>query len=234
MSIFTTKQNVLIEDIGQDLNMSNRGFLRVLQETANGASSKVGHGLSDIDTTHTTWILLYWRLKIFKRPKYNDILTINTWASFSKKIYSTRSFEIYCNNDLIAIADSKWVFANSSSHSIEKISDDIINAYEPEEKTLFDSEFKDKRKMPENIESQFTYTAMKRDLDANHHVNNISFLDIASEIIPNDVLNNSTEFTIVYKKEIEYGDTIDCYYTDNTAYIYNKDKNILHCIITIK
>ena len=105
MEVYITTEKVTVEDIGQNFKMNNRSFLRILQEAANRASSSVGHGISDIETTKTSWVLLYWRVKIFNRAKYNDELTIKTWASFSKKIYSIRSFEIYLKDELIAIAD---------------------------------------------------------------------------------------------------------------------------------
>lgn len=234
MEVYITTEKVTVEDIGQNFKMNNRSFLRILQEAANRASSSVGHGISDIETTKTSWVLLYWRVKIFNRAKYNDELTIKTWASFSKKIYSIRSFEIYLKDELIAIADSKWVYVDSISHSILKIPDDLINKYGNNDKKVFNEEFKEKIKLPENIDKSYTYTTMKRDLDANHHVNNIAFLDIASEVIPNDKLNNAKELCVIYKKEITHGDTISCYYLDDTVYLYNEDKKILHGAIILK
>lgn len=239
MGIFTTKEKVIVEDISSNLRMSNHGFLRILQEAANMASTQAGHGLTDIDKTNTTWVLLNWRVKILKRPEYNDIVTINTWASFSKNIYSIRGFELYVNDELIAIADSKWVYVNAHTHQIEKIDDDLIANYGQEEKTLFDTEFRDRTKMQDGLEELYTYTTMKRDLDVNHHVNNIIFLDIANEILVNDITTNSTEFSVVYKKEIAYKDTISCYKTieennSTVVFLYNKEKDILHGVIKIK
>lgn len=239
MGIFTTKEKVIVEDIGSNLKMSNHGFLRILQEAANMASTEAGHGLTDLDKTNTTWVLLNWRVKILKRPQYNEIVTVNTWANFSKNIYSIRSFELYVNDELIAIADSKWVYVNAHTHQIEKIDDDLIANYGQEEKTLFDTEFRDRTKMPGNLEELYTYTTMRRDLDVNHHVNNIVFLDIANELIDNDLILNSTDFSIVYKKEITHGETISCYKTtddagNTTIFLHNKEKNILHGIVKIK
>lgn len=239
MGIFTVKEKVIVEDIGSNLKMNNHGFLRILQEAANMASTEAGHGLTDLNKTSTTWVLLNWRLKILKRPAYNDIVTVNTWASFSKNIYSIRSFELYVNDELVAIADSKWVYVNAKTHSIEKIEDELILSYGQEEKTLFDTEYKDRTKMQDELEEFYTYTTMKRDLDVNHHVNNIVFLDIANEIIDNEILSTSTELSVVYKKEIAYKDTISCYKTvdenNNTVVLlYNKEKDVLHGVIKIK
>ena len=54
--------------------------------------------------------------------------------------------------------------------------------------------------MPNDANKVLTYKIMKRDLDVNHHVNNISFLDIAIEAIPDETILNANEIYITYKK----------------------------------
>lgn len=234
MGIYTTKIKPIVEDIGMNLKMNNRSFLRILQEVANEASSKLGFGITDTKNTNFTWVILYWRLEIIKRAEYEDELTIKTWANFSKNLYSIRNFEIYLGDELIARADSKWTLVDVEKHNIIKIPDEMVKKYEPLNETVFEKEYKAKINLPDSVDKSYTYKIMKRDLDANHHVNNISYLDIANEIIPDELINNAKELNIIYKKEIEYGDTIECMYKDNTVYFYNKEKNILHGAILIK
>lgn len=234
MGIYTTKERVIVEDIGKDFKMNNRSFLRILQEAANRASADVGYGITDIEKNKTSWVLLYWRIKILKRARYNDELTIQTWASFTKNIYSIRSFKVYLGDELIAIADSKWVFVDAYKHSILKIPDDIMKTYGKVEDRVFEDEFKDKFKFSDDLKEDFSYKTMRRDLDVNHHVNNIAYLDIASELLSEELLLNATEIAVVYKKEIAYGDTVSCFYKDDTIYLFNKEKNILNGVIKIK
>ncbi len=238
--IFDYTDVVEIGDLNDNLTISNKGILRMLQEAANVASSNVGYGLTDIERTKRTWILLYWRLKFIKRVSYGAKLNIKTWAKFEKKIYSIRSFEVYDdNNELVAIADSKWVFANASTHSIEKISDELIELYGENPKTLFDDELKCRLKLTPSANEAYTYKVMRRDLDGNHHVNNLNFIDFANEALPQEVYEkNHLNINVIYKKEILKGDSITCYYEnqDNTdiVYIYNKDTNTLNGIVMYK
>ena len=237
-NVFTCTQKVSVSDIGQDYLITNKGLLRMLQEAANLASSQVGIGINNIKETGITWLLLYWRLKVNKRVRYNDTVTIKTWAYFSKKIFSIRCFELYLNDELLAYADSKWVLVDAVKHSILKISDELINSYGNNTKSLFESELNDKIKLPE-LNATYNYTTMKRDLDVNHHVNNLSFLDIATEALPDDVIGNSfSDVSIIYKKEINYKDNISCFYEkDNdthTVYIFNNTTNTLSGAIHLK
>lgn len=226
MGIFNCTEKVTLLDIGENFLLSNKGILRILQEVANSASSQVGHGVNDIDKTGTTWVLLYWRLQVYERVPYNSELHIKTWASFGKKIYSNRCFEVYVNDKLIAKADSKWVYVDAKNHSILKLSDEMIETYGNVEKNVFDTQFNDRIKFPDNLEKTLSYTIMKRDLDANHHANNNVFLEIATEALPEDVINTKfSNLSIIYKKELNYKDEVSCYYEfkDNKhiVYIYN-------------
>ena len=114
------------------------------------------------------------------------------------------------------------------------IPDEIMQTYGQVEDRVFEEEFKDKFKLPDNLTEKLSYETMKRDLDVNHHVNNIAYLDIASEILSDDLLQDATEIAVVYKKEITYKDIITCYCQDDTVYLYNKEKNILNGIVKIK
>lgn len=226
MGIFNCTERVTISDIGENFLITNKGFLRILQEAANQASSQVGHGVNDIETTGTTWILLYWRLQILKRVQYNCELNIKTWASFGRKIYSNRCFELYAGDTLVAKADSRWVFVDAKNHTIQKVSDEMLELYGNIETNVFENQFNDRIKFSQEAIKTYEYQIMKRDLDANHHANNNVFLDIATEALPEDVINtNFSNLSIIYKKELNYKDKVSCYYEfkDNKhiVYLYN-------------
>ena len=54
-------------------------------------------------------------------------------------------------------------------------------------------------------------------------MNNIYYLELADMILPEEVRksNNYSNFEIMYKKEIKYGDIIKCYYAEpeNASYV---------------
>lgn len=222
MGTFECTEKVTLLDIGQNFLLSNKGILRILQEVANNASSQVGHGVSDIEKNGTTWVLLYWRVQVLERVPYNSEIKIKTWASFSKKIYSNRYFELYFEDKLIAKADSKWVFVDAVNHNIQKISDEMIELYGNVETPIFETTFNDRIKFSEEANKLYEYTIMKRDLDANHHANNNVFLDIALESLPEGITTNFSNVSIIYKKELNYKDKVSCYYEfkDNKHIIY--------------
>lgn len=242
MSIYEKDFNIQFCDVGENNGLTEKGALRLFQEIAIIASSNVGYGLNDESKTHFAWLLLNWKLQLFSRPQWNSKVTIKTWPSSFEKFYSYREFEMYDeNNNLVAIAASKWLLFNTETKSIQKITDDMAKKYNCNEKTVFDTPLNDKLKEPDNYTSTFNYTVQRRDIDTNHHVNNLCYLDFAYNALPDDLLQNYkiNEIEIMYKKAALYNDDIVCYYSkisdiEHTITIKSKDNTKLHSIIKIK
>lgn len=240
MSIYSEKIKLKYSDIGKSNSLNIKSLLGYLQEMACSHSDIAGYGLNDIPNTHVTWLLLDWKVKMLSHPAYNEEITINTWPRTLEKFYSYRDFEIFDNdNNLVAIASSKWLLINTETKKIEKIFDKIVNAYGIEEKKVFDEPINERPKVPENSNLTFTYTIQRRDIDTNSHVNNLHYIDFALESLPEDVYN-SNEFDnieIHYKKEIMYGESIKCYYSfENNKHIItikSEDDKTLHSIIKL-
>ena len=240
MSFYSKKIKLRYDDIGKSNRLSIKSLIKYFGDIAGNHSSSCGYGLNDIPTTHITWLLLNWKVKMFSHPKYNEELTINTWPRVIEKFYSYRDFEVFdSKNNLVAIASSKWVMINAETKRIERISNEIINAYGIEQKSVFTESLNDKPKIPDNLKLNFTYTIQRRDIDTNGHVNNLHYIDYALETLPEDVYN-SNEFDnieIHYKKEIKYGETINCYYSfENNKHIVtikSEDNSVLHSIIQL-
>ena len=124
-----------------------------MQEVAGIASSKCGYGLNDVPNTHVAWILLNWKLKVFLRPIWNSKVTIRTWPRSFNRLYSFRDFELFDeNNNLIAIATSKWIIVDSITGNISKITPEISSSYTIRDKCVFDEPFDEKLHFPNEHE----------------------------------------------------------------------------------
>ena len=79
----------------------------------------------------------------------------------------------------------------------------------------------------------------KRDIDTNHHVNNLNYLDFAYDAIPDDIYFNSNfkNVEIMYKLEAKLGDTLNLTYSREDDFHYvsigNKDSGKLNCIVKL-
>lgn len=240
MNLYERNFHVEICDIDTKNKLTNYGILRMMQEIAADHSDNLGISINHIDEKPYTWLLLNWKLKVFSRPAWNSELIVRTWPSSSDKLYSYRDFEIYTkNNELVAQGTSKWVLINLNTLNIEKTSQEILDIYKPSDTHIFEEPIS-KLKEPANSNFTKSYIITRNDLDINGHANNLSYLKIAINILPEDIYENVDfkDIEIMYKKECKFNDEVTCIYSKEgdtyTIAIKSKDLSTLHCIIQMK
>lgn len=238
MSVYEHMYTIDYIDIDENNRLTTRNFIKYMQEIAGEHSSSVGYGLDDLIKVNMAWIILNWKVTIFSRPKCKDRIIIKTWVSKFDKIYSFREFEVYDeSNNLIAIASSKWVLKNHSTKTIVRISPEIIEAYDCVNKCVFENCLDKKVSIPDSFDSSFEYIIQRRDIDTNHHVNNLYYIDFAYEALPDEVYNNClfSNVEVFYKKEIKCKEKIVCCYSfshrQHFVVIKNEDLSEIHAVV---
>lgn len=239
MAILEKKYMVDLEHVGTSNMLSNHGILSLLENIGCVHSNNVGLGINQIEETGLTWVLLHWKVKVFKRVCYNSEIIVKTWARACNHFCTLRDFEIYDeNNNLLCIASSKWALINIKTSTITRITNDILNLYEPEEKSVFnESDIAKLKEPPLNSSADFTFKVLRRDIDVNEHMHNLYYLDYANETLPKDIysLGEANEFEIMYKTGAKLGNTVCSFYTkeNNEHFVVMKseDGKQLHSII---
>lgn len=220
--------------------ISNIGILTLLENVAFKHSDMAGFGFLNIDITHLSWILLAWKVKIFKRARYGDTVTVRTWAKASNKFNTYRDFEMLDENgNTLCIASSKWTLVDTEKGNITRITDEIIGKYNPEDKNVFENPEIDKLSQPSNYSLEYIYKTQRRDIDINQHVHNTNYLSLAYEALPDDIYysNECDNIEIMYKKGIKLGDTSKCLYSyfENGHFvtIKSEDEKFLNAIVKL-
>ena len=240
MDVYSQNFIVTLPDVGENNELTNKGILRMMQEIACVHSSLVGFGVNDATSTGFAWILLNWKLQVFTRPIWNAKLKISTWSSKHTLVAFYRDFEVLDeNNNLVAIATSKWLLFDFNKNSIVKLNSEVVARYTHVDRHVFDVPMLEKLKEPENSKLVSEYTVSRRDIDTNHHVNNLNYLDFAYEALPDDVFFNCDfkNIEIMYKHEAKLSDTLTFFYAkqDDGVFVTIKDKydGKLHCIVRL-
>lgn len=241
MATFEHKFEIRFRDIGKGNKLTNKSLLSCLEDCGTMHSEQAGYGVNNISQTGVTWVILNWKVRIFKRPVYGESILVKTWSRDSVKFYTFRDFEVYNEqNELIAIATTKWVLMDAKTMSLTRITEDMIKHYKPDTKRIFENEAEiGKLNIPTEFSSVTTYTIQRKDIDINKHVHNTTYLDFAYEALPEEVYEhaNINNFEVMYKKEIKLGETIKCFYTkiDNSHYVVIKteDEKFIHCVIRL-
>ena len=226
-----------LEDIDFNNNLKIKSLLGFLEDIGGIHSNLVGYGLLDIPIKKRSWILINWKVKILKRPRYAENLKIKTWAYGMEKLYALRDFEVFNEaGELVIIATSKWVCLDTEKQSIIKVEDKLRDAYTIENKRVFEDDI-EKLKEPENYIKETSVQITRDMIDVNRHVHNINYMDFATHILPYEVMQQATNIEVMYKKEIKETDKIKCKYAveNNSHYVVIKseDDKVLHAIIKL-
>ena len=137
---FEREYTIGAREIGKNNSLTNLGILAFLEDIAGLHSDSVGYGVKDIETKKRAWILMEWKVKVLKRLEFAKKIKVKTWARTIQKerFFTYRDFEIRDeNNEIVAIATTKWVFIDTEKGKISKIDFDLINLYNPENKCVF-------------------------------------------------------------------------------------------------
>ena len=222
--------------------LTNKSILSILENVAGNHSATVHYSFNDLNKLNLTWVLLNWKLKIIKRLKPDVNITVKTWGRAANKLAVFRDFKIFDqDNNLCAIASSKWCLIDTNKGKLAKMPEDIDKIYHGfHNESVFGIDDLPKLLPPNSTPiSTDTYRIRRFDLDINKHVHNLNYLSIAYEIIPDDVYDNKelNNVEILFKKELKYGDTVKSYlYEEDNSYIIvmkSLNDSITHAIVKL-
>lgn len=240
MEVYSREERVKYLDVDKNNKLTNKAIINYMQDIAICHADSLGNGLNNEAETHTAWLLLNWKIKVFDRPKCEDKLRVNTWPRIMEKCTSWRDFEIYNEDKLVAIATSKWILVNVENQRIMRITPELKEKYGTNEKSVFNKEdIVEKLVEPDGLKLAYEDIIGRTKIDTNNHLNNLYYLDYAIESLPEEVYENNTfnNIEIMYKKEIKYKDKVKCLYkcekNEHVVVIKSEDLNTLHAIIKL-
>ena len=236
--VFNHTYRIGLEDCGRENKATNKAILTILEDIAGLHSATVGLGLNEISETGCAWVVLNWQMQIIKRPAYNDELTVYTWSTSADKLFAERDFKITDKNgETIVIATSRWIYMDINRRRPVKITPEIMNRYESEPERRVFAEKITKVDLPDTDFVEILYNILRRDVDYLGHMHNISYLDAAYDVMPEEYFYGP-QFNFVsieYRKELLKNDEVKAhfYQIDNGCIIsLNTDK--INSVITLK
>lgn len=222
--------------------LTNKSILSILENIAGRHSAYVHFTFTDIAKYNLTWVLLNWKLKILKRIGPEENIKVQTWGRYVTRIFVIRDFKIFDEEgNLCVIATSKWCLLDTQKGKIAKMPENLLEIYGgAHDESVFDI-----NDIPKLIEPSYshilsdTYKIRRFDLDLNKHVHNLNYLNIAYELLPEDIYDGEelNNVEILYKRELKYGDIVKSYLYKNdsiyTIVLKSQNDSVLHAIIKL-
>lgn len=169
------------------------------------------------------WLIVNSRAEVYSYPKYGDIIRVETAPCGFKGILGERNFSIYDKNGSCMLkAVTKWIYTDLSKRRPERPEMEMIKGYGEILAPCLEKDYSLPSEEGFDLIHTYEFSAGKRDMDTNSHVNNIKYIEWALEGVPDDVYYDYSvaEMKASYKKECSKGDYIIVdTYARNTEYL---------------
>ena len=178
ISIWKEKFRITHSLVAPDGFASMHGLAYCLQETAVNHASAARLGYDELIKLNLAWVVTRQLIKLYKIPRLNEKITVETWASGMTDTIAVRDFNILNKEqEILGICRTSWMLIDLKLRRPVRISKDMRNNLPQNPERLRENIVLDKIPLTENTEGKIsTYHVVYSDLDMNHHVNNINYL----------------------------------------------------------
>ncbi len=185
--------------------LSIPALIDILQDCSTFQSEDLGLGLSYCRDNNVFWVINSWQVEIDRLPGLCEKVTVFTFPVDFSSFVGKRCFGIRSGEDVIVRAFTIWSLLDTETFKPTPMTGDMLDRYKIEE-PLPMGKIVRKIRVPEGGVQETPVTIEPIHLDANHHVNNGKFVQIAASYIPGG--RNCSGFRAQYLAQAFLGDTI--------------------------
>ncbi|XP_061957327.1 palmitoyl-acyl carrier protein thioesterase, chloroplastic-like [Populus nigra] len=238
------RQTVVIRsyEVGADKTATLESILNLLQETALNhvwVSGLLGDGFGathGMARNNLIWVVTRMQVQVDEYPIWGEVMEVDTWVGASGKNGMRRDWLIRSDvtGEVLVRATSTWVMMNQQTRRLSKMPEVVRAEISPWfiENKAFEEEIPEKiYKLDTN--AKFTNSNLKpkrSDLDMNHHVNNVKYVNWMLETIPHKFLENYqlTRMTLEYRRECSSSDVVEslCKPEEESFEERHQDRNV--------
>ena len=183
--MYSFKSRVRFSETDTNRKLSITGLMNYLQDCSIFQSEDVGVGFAHVQKTKKSWLLSAWNVEVIRRPDVTEEIAITTWPYDFKGIYGLRNFAILDKEgNYLVKADSCWFLADIETGRPVRLTEDETSLYPVVEPRLDMEDLPRKIALPKEMSVYGSVPVMKQHLDTNLHVNNVQYVAIASEVLP--------------------------------------------------
>jgi medium-chain acyl-[acyl-carrier-protein] hydrolase len=196
-------------EAGFDGRIRPARLLDRLQNLAEEAAEALGTGLQHLYARDLAWVVVKYRLRMARYPSLGESFRVRTWHFPSRNLYSLRRFELRDGEGAdLGRLDSAWLVLEMGTKRPVRLDRHLPELFRTQEPPLPDDFARIRG--AERADREIPFPVGLRDLDANRHVNNRVYVELALETVPPELQEDRrlAALDAVFSGEAGYGDTI--------------------------
>ena len=233
--MYTYEMKVGYSKTGPDLKMTISAILDSFQDAATYEAQNGKNTMEFFSDNNLVWVLSAWQISIKRRPEINEAIKITTFPYDFKGFLGYRNFYISTLDDEVIVkGNSIWTLINTEKMRPQKPTEEILAEYELLEKLDMDYAPRKIELIGEGVGHE-NFKVYKHQIDSNYHMNNVEYVKLAMEFVPDD--KDVNEIRVEYKNSAYAGDTITPAVYSEAGKIQVKLSNadeLIYAVIEIK
>ncbi len=182
-------------------------LLNYFQDCSTMQSEDLGVGVKALHERGTLWVVNSWHIEIIRMPGLGERIETGTIPYEIRGFFGKRNFFMKdAAGQYLAKADSLWTYISMGTGVPERIPQDIMDAYGLEQRIDMDYRNRKIAIPKEGGEAVQDIHITEYLLDANHHVNNGKYVELAAGIIPEQ--HEVKKVRVEYRKQAFLGEVI--------------------------
>ena len=194
-------------EVDSQRNLTWISLLNYFQDSSIFHSEECNVGMSFLKERNLAWVLNSWQIDVIRFPKLCEEVKVGTIPYEIKGFLGARNF--YMNDatgkERLAVANSLWTLIDLDTMRPARVLEEIISAYEIQEK--LDMEYTDRKiRFVSEGEEKGEIRVKKHHLDTNNHVNNGQYVKMAMDFLPQGF--EVKRLRVEYKKQAVLSDVM--------------------------
>ena len=221
--MYSFDSRIRYSEVDEEQKLRLVSLLDYFQDCSTYQADDLDISMDYLKTMDLAWVLNCWQIDVERYPKEGEKVTIATNPYKCQSFLGYRNYAMFdAAGNRIAVANTIWTMLNMVTGKPADIPEKVIKAYEVSEK--LDMDYLPRKIRPETEGVPGTQILVgKHHLDANHHVNNGRYVDMAMEFLPEG--KKVARLRVEYKAQARLGDTIYpmLYYTEDNCIVSLND-----------
>ena len=192
-------------DVDDEKKITNAALLEILSDMSMLHGAVSGQTKTD-RKSDISWVVLGWRMKVYRRPNMFSTLRAVTWARDHNKVRACRDYIIYDEDDnIVAKATAEWVALDVATGRFLRITPELVAPFDPEPENIVFPDYTCPSIRHLDVEPQISdeMEINRMMFDYNGHVHNCVYQNLAEQILPEELFRRRfNEVVILYKLEI--------------------------------
>lgn len=185
-NMYSFESRIRYSETDSEGNLSLEGLLDYFQDCSTFHSEDLGLGVEYLKENKMVWVLSSWQIVVERFPKLAEKVNVGTFPYDFKGCFGYRNFFMTDEKGTyLAKANTMWTLLDTERFKPLHPNALMLEKYALEERLPMDYAGR-KIVLPAESEAQEPITVRKQHLDTNHHVNNVQYVRMAMEFLPED------------------------------------------------